>query len=117
MCWLYRSRGRLVPRSCPPACSCLPPWLPTCCIRALRLLALVQVLHNGRVSTVNSTELLPGDVVVLHPGILPCDLALVRCDRRRCPLPAVLRAWDGLRTALCCQLPAALRSAQGGLQA
>ncbi|KAL4457986.1 hypothetical protein ABPG75_012851 [Micractinium tetrahymenae] len=38
----------------------------------------VQVLQNGRISTVNSTELLPGDVVVVHPGILPCDLALVR---------------------------------------
>lgn len=38
----------------------------------------VQVLQNGRVSTVNSTELLPGDVIVLHPGILPCDVALIR---------------------------------------
>lgn len=37
-----------------------------------------QVLQNGRITTVSSTELLPGDVVVVHPGILPCDLALVR---------------------------------------
>lgn len=39
-----------------------------------------QVLHNGRITTVDSTELLPGDVVVLHPGVLPCDIALVRCS-------------------------------------
>ncbi|PSC67462.1 hypothetical protein C2E20_8853 [Micractinium conductrix] len=38
----------------------------------------VQVLQGGRLVTVDSTELLPGDVVVIHPGILPCDLALVR---------------------------------------
>ncbi len=38
-----------------------------------------QVLQNGRITTVDSTELLPGDVVVLHPGVLPCDITLVRC--------------------------------------
>lgn len=37
-----------------------------------------QVLQNGRITTVDSTELLPGDVMVVHPGILPCDVALVR---------------------------------------
>lgn len=39
----------------------------------------VQVLQpGGSVATVNSTELVPGDVVVVHPGLLPCDLALLR---------------------------------------
>ncbi|PRW55974.1 Ca-transporting ATPase [Chlorella sorokiniana] len=38
----------------------------------------VQVLQNGRITTVDSTELLPGDVVVLHPGVLPGDVTLVR---------------------------------------
>jgi hypothetical protein len=54
------------------------------------------VLHNGRITSVDSTDLLPGDVVVLHPGILPCDLALIRCARmlaannwRRWHCPAV----------------------------
>ncbi len=55
----------------------------------------LQVLQNGRISTVNSTELLPGDVVVVHPGILPCDLALVRW---------VHAAGEGVRPALARQL-------------
>jgi cation-transporting ATPase 13A3/4/5 len=38
----------------------------------------VQVLSGGRVASVDSRDLLPGDVVVLHPGVLPCDVALVR---------------------------------------
>lgn len=38
----------------------------------------VQVVHGGRLLTVDSTELLPGDVIVVHPGTLPCDVALVR---------------------------------------
>lgn len=38
----------------------------------------VQVLASGRLQTVDSTELLPGDVVVVHPGVLPCDITLIR---------------------------------------
>ena len=38
-----------------------------------------QVLASGRVQIVDSMELLPGDVVVLHPGVLPCDVTLIRC--------------------------------------
>lgn len=38
----------------------------------------VQVLANGRMQTVDSTDLLPGDVVVVHPGVLPCDVTLIR---------------------------------------
>ena len=38
----------------------------------------VQVRAAGRLQTVDSTDLLPGDVVVVHPGVLPCDLALIR---------------------------------------
>ncbi|KAI3436891.1 hypothetical protein D9Q98_006299 [Chlorella vulgaris] len=38
----------------------------------------VQVVQGGRLLTVDSTELLPGDVIVVHPGTLPCDVALVR---------------------------------------
>jgi len=45
---------------------------------AMCVLPAPQVLQNGVITTVDSTELLPGDVVVLHPGILPCDVALVR---------------------------------------
>jgi cation-transporting ATPase 13A3/4/5 len=39
----------------------------------------VQVMQpGGSVATLNSTELVPGDVVVVHPGILPADLVLLR---------------------------------------
>ncbi len=39
----------------------------------------VQVMQpGGSVATLNSTELVPGDVIVVHPGILPADLALLR---------------------------------------
>jgi magnesium-transporting ATPase (P-type) len=55
------------------------------CRRFPALRAGPQVLHNGRITSVDSTDLLPGDVVVLHPGILPCDLALIRCARRWLP--------------------------------
>ena len=79
--------------SCIGAICCTLPWaelfllvlLPTaasfpCSAPAfLRCAARLQVLHNGRITSVDSTDLLPGDVVVLHPGILPCDLALIRC--------------------------------------
>lgn len=62
-----------------------PPFRATCCCcrRVHSFCGLVIVvpplLQGGRLVTVDSTELLPGDVVVIHPGILPCDLALVRC--------------------------------------
>ncbi|GAB4820540.1 hypothetical protein N2152v2_007586 [Parachlorella kessleri] len=38
----------------------------------------VRLLQSGREVTVPSTELVPGDVVVVTPGILPCDVVLVR---------------------------------------
>lgn len=39
----------------------------------------VQVMQpGGSVATMDSTELVPGDVVVVHPGLLPCDLVLLR---------------------------------------
>jgi cation-transporting P-type ATPase 13A2 len=39
----------------------------------------IQVMQpGGSVATLNSTELVPGDVVVIHPGILPADLVLLR---------------------------------------
>ncbi|KAH7618816.1 putative Polyamine-transporting ATPase 13A3 [Nannochloris sp. 'desiccata'] len=39
----------------------------------------VQVMQpGGSAATLNSTELVPGDVVVVHPGILPADLVLLR---------------------------------------
>ncbi len=39
----------------------------------------VQVMQpGGSVATLDSTELVPGDVVVVHPGILPADLVLLR---------------------------------------
>lgn len=36
------------------------------------------VQPGGHLATVDSRELLPGDVVVVVPGLLPCDLVLVR---------------------------------------
>ena len=45
----------------------------------------LQVLHSGgRILTVDSSQLLPGDVVVVHPGVLPCDVALLRWVGGRC---------------------------------
>ena len=37
----------------------------------------VQVLRDSTVRTISSSQLVPGDVVLVGTGLLPCDLALI----------------------------------------
>jgi P-type E1-E2 ATPase len=37
-----------------------------------------QVLRDGKVSTISTTDIVPGDVVVVSPGSLSCDLVLLQ---------------------------------------
>ncbi|KAK9808644.1 hypothetical protein WJX72_001147 [[Myrmecia] bisecta] len=37
----------------------------------------VEMLENGRTRTIKSTELVPGDIVIVKPGRMPCDMVLL----------------------------------------